>query len=81
MKSTKTYKQCRLRNTLKSTMDTVWIPSVFAFKGRNIEIRPTPTAAFEPGWVVEEVYPGIWDQEDADNSRANHKRFDTVLGG
>jgi hypothetical protein len=79
VKTTKTYKQCML--TRGNQTDVVWLPTVFAFVGKNLQIRPTPTADFEPGWVVTEVYPTIWNQDDADNARGNHKRFDDVLGG
>jgi hypothetical protein len=75
------YKQCQLNHPDTRRTDVVWIPTQFAVQGKRLQVRPTPEADFEDGWVVAEVYLTVWTQDDANNARKNQKRFDEVLGG
>lgn len=51
MDTTKTkYRQCKLRHPATNREEVAWIPSIYAYQGRWLEIEG------EDGWQVKEVY-------------------------
>ena len=70
------YRQCKLRHPATKRFHTAWLPTIYAHKGRHLEI------CGEDGWVVEEVYRegSLRVLNDFDGQRAAQRHFQGSSG-